>query len=66
MNNYATVSTLAVAVKQPVTLNPQPRPAPTRVLKLALDVHLQEHVMAMQYDGSSPKPPQRFKPKDFP
>jgi transposase len=36
------------------------------VLKLALDVHLQEHVVAMQYDGSAPKPPQRFKPKDFP
>ena len=42
------------------------KPAPARVLKLALDVHLQEHVVAMQYDGSAPKPPQRFKPKDFP
>lgn len=34
-------------------------------LKLALDVHLQSYVVAMQYDGSSPKPPQRFSPKDF-
>jgi transposase len=61
------VSTPAVATVQPAThLNPQPQPAPARVLKLALDVHLQEHVVAMQYDGSAPKPPQRFKPKDFP
>ena len=35
------------------------------MLKLALDVHLLQHVVAMQYDGSSPKPPQRFTPKDF-
>jgi transposase len=67
MNNDNNVSTPAVAATQPVThSNPQPQPAPARVLKLALDVHLQEHVVAMQYDGSSPKPPQRFKPKDFP
>ena len=46
---------------QPAThLNPQPR-----VLKLALDVHLLHHVVALQYDGSRPKPPQRFTPKDF-
>ena len=32
------------------------------VLKVALDVHLAWHVAAMQYDGSSPKPPQRFTP----
>jgi hypothetical protein len=65
MNTNTDGSTPAVAATQPVThLNPQP--APVRVLKLALDVHLQEHVVAMQYDGSAPKPPQRFKPKDFP
>jgi hypothetical protein len=34
------------------------------VLKLALDVHLLQHVVAMQYNGS-PKPLQRFTPKDF-
>jgi len=34
-------------------------------LKLAVDVHLLQHVVAMQYDGSSPKPPQRFTPKNF-
>jgi transposase len=34
-------------------------------LKLALDVHLLQHVVAMQYDGSSPMPPQRFTPKNF-
>jgi transposase len=62
MNNYLTVSTPAVAATQPAT-HLKSQPAPTRVLKLALDVHLQEHVVAMQYDGSSPKPPQRFKPK---
>jgi hypothetical protein len=32
------------------------------VLKVALDVHLAWHVAAIQYDGSSPKPPQRFTP----
>ncbi len=46
---------------QPVT-----NVSPSRgVLKLALDVHLLEHVVAMQYEGSSPKPPQRFRPKDL-
>jgi hypothetical protein len=66
MNTNTVVSTLAVAATQPVThLNSQPQPVVARVLKLALDVHLLEHVVAMQYDGSGPKPPQRFKPKDF-
>ena len=35
------------------------------LLKVALDVHLAWYVIAMQEDGSSPKPPQRFKPADF-
>jgi transposase len=35
------------------------------LLKIALDVHLAGHVVALQEDGSSPKPPQRFKPSDF-
>ena len=57
------VSTSAVAVTQPVNhLQPQPQ---VRTLKLALDVHLAQHVVAMQYDGEFPKPPQRFTPKDF-
>ena len=64
MNTDKNVSTPAVAATQPVT-HPVSQSQP-RVLKLALDVHLLEHVVAMQYDGSSPKPPQRFKPKDFP
>ena len=51
------VSTPAVANVQPVNHPTQPR-----LLKLALDVHLAQHVVAMQYDGSSPKPPQRFTP----
>ena len=60
-NNNA--STPAVATAQPVN---QPATQPqVRTLKLALDVHLLQHVVAMQYDGSSPKPPQRFRPKDF-
>ena len=57
------VSTPAVAATQPVNhLPPQPQP---RTLKLALDVHLVQHVVAMQYDGEFPKPPQRFYPKDL-
>ena len=52
------VSTPAVANVQPVNHASQPRS-----LKLALDVHLAQHVVAMQYDGSSPKPPQRFTPQ---
>ena len=52
------VSTPAVAATQPVNhLQSQPR-----TLKLALDVHLAQHVVAMQYDGEFPKPPQRFSP----
>ena len=67
MNNYDCVSTPAVAAPQPVTHpNPQLQPPAVRALKLALDVPLQEHVVALQYDGRAPKPPQRFKPKDFP
>jgi transposase len=50
------ITTPAVAAKQPV--NHQPR-----TLKLALDVHLLQHVVAIQYEGSSPKPPQRFTPQ---
>jgi transposase len=62
MNNNI-VSTPAVAATQPVNhLQPQPH---CRTLKLALDVHLKQHVVAMQYDGECPKPPQRFTPKDF-
>jgi transposase len=66
MNYHKIVSTPAVAAAQPVThLRPQLQPESARVLKLALDVPLLQHVVAMQYDGSSPKPPQRFTPKDF-
>jgi transposase len=54
------VFTPAVASVQPVNHQPQPR-----TLKLALDVHLKAHVVAMQYDGEFPKPPQRFTPQDF-
>jgi transposase len=60
MNNHNSVSTPAVAKVQPVN-----HPTQTRTLKLALDVHLLQHVVAMQYDGQAPKPPQRFKPQDF-
>jgi len=56
-------STPAVAPKQPV-IHPTPQ-AQRGTLKLALDVHLAWHVVAMQYDGATPKPPQRFTPKDF-
>jgi hypothetical protein len=57
-NNKST--TPAVAAAQPVNHQTQ-----TRTLKLALDVHLLQHVVAMQYDGEFPKPPQRFTPKEF-
>jgi hypothetical protein len=56
MNIHNTVSTPAVAVLQPV--NNQPKP----LLKIAIDAHLAWHVIAVQEDGSSPKPPQRFQP----
>ena len=54
------VSTPAVAKEQPVNHQLQ-----TRTLKLALDVHLLQHVVAMQFDGQAPKPPQRFPPQDL-
>jgi transposase len=41
------------------------RPQPKPLLKIALDVHLSWHVMAVQEEGTNPKPPQRFKPADF-
>jgi len=49
------------------TNTPTPTQAPRNLqskplLKVALDVHLAWHVAAFQYDGSSPKPPQRFSP----
>jgi transposase len=55
-----TISTPAVAPKQSVNHQTQ-----TRTLKLALDVHLHQHVVAMQFDGEFPKPPQRFEPRAF-
>jgi transposase len=58
--NHTILSTPAVAQVQPVN-----HPTQTRTLKLALDVNLHQHVVAMQYDGQAPKPPQRFGPKDF-
>jgi len=51
-------STPAVAARQPVN-HLQP------LLKIALDVHLAWYVVALQEDGASPKPPQRFQPADF-
>jgi transposase len=60
MIHNKTINTPAVAPVQPVNHPTQPR-----TLKLALDVHLQTHVVAMQYDGQAPKPPQRFHPKDL-
>ena len=53
-----TITTSAVAARQPVNHPVQP----ARRLKVALDVHLAWHVAACQYEGSSPKPPQRFSP----
>jgi hypothetical protein len=56
MTIHNSSTTPAVAHTQPV--NPP-------LLKIALDVHLAWHVVALQEDGSSPKPPRRFKPADF-
>ncbi len=53
-------STPAVALRQPVN-HPQPKP----LLKIAIDAHLAWHVIAFQEEGSSPKPPQRFRPADL-
>jgi transposase len=57
MNIHKTVSTPAVAATQPVNNIPL-KP----LLKIAIDAHLAWHVIAMQEEGSSPKPPQRFSP----
>lgn len=54
---HTTSFTPAVAAVQP-----ENQPIQPRTLKLALDVHLHQHVAAMQYEGGSPKPPQRFTP----
>ena len=60
MNYHKTVSTAAVALAQPVN-----HPSRQPVLKVAIDAHLAWHVIALQEEGSSPKPPQRFKPADL-
>jgi transposase len=58
MKHNESIPTPAVASVQPVNHSvPQ-----SRTLKVALDVHLAWHVAALQYDGSHPKPPQRFSP----
>jgi transposase len=44
---------------------PQPQVQPQPLLKVALDVHLQSYVVALQEEGSHPKPPQRFRPAAF-
>jgi len=54
------LSTPAAAVRQPVN-HPSIKP----LLKIAIDAHLAWHVIAIQEDGSSPKPPQRFRPADL-
>src|SRR5580698_744969 len=64
MNNKS-VSTPAVAFVQPVNhTQAQPQPS-SRTLKVALDVHLAQYTVAMPYDGRTPKPTQRFTPKNF-
>jgi transposase len=60
MNNHNTVST-GVACATQTQVQPQLKP----LLKVALDVHLALYVVAVQEEGSHPKPPQRFKPADF-
>jgi transposase len=60
MKHNDTSTTAAVASTQPVN-----HLAQARTLKLALDVQLLHRVVAMQCEGTSPKPPQRFSPQDF-
>lgn len=56
MKNCTCVSDWAVAGRQ---LPDKP------LLKIALDVHLAWHIIALQEEGGSLKPPQRFRPSDF-
>ena len=60
MTNDNTAATTIASLQPATHLN-----HPVRVLKLGLDVYLLQHVVAIQYDGSRPKPPQRLTPKDF-
>src|SRR5271168_4833438 len=54
--------------KQP---QPQPQtpaaaaPCKAQTIKLGVDVHLGLYVVVRVIDGSTPQPPQRFKPMDF-
>lgn len=38
---------------------------PYRLIKLGVDVHLREYVVARQLDGTAPQPAQRFSPEGF-
>ena len=59
MHNNIVSSNVASATQTQV------QPALKPLLKVALDVHLLCYVVAVQEEGSHPKPPLRFKPADF-
>ena len=44
---------------------PAPAPHKARTIKLGVDVHLDVYVVVRIIDGTTPQPPQRFKPGDF-
>ena len=43
----------------------EPAPRNARTIKLGVDVHLDVYVVVHIIDGTTPQPPQRFKPRDF-
>src|SRR5580704_12894632 len=42
-----------------------PMPNKARTIKLGVDIHLDVYVVVRIIDGTTPQPPQRFKPRDF-
>jgi len=59
MNNNTFFTGVAAATQTQVPSELKP------LLKVAIDVHLALYVVALQEEGTHPKPPQRFKPADF-
>ena len=53
------------ARQQTVTTAAPQGPKPHRVIKLGVDVHWRQYVVARQIDSSAPQPPQRFTPEEF-
>ena len=64
-NNPQSTPPATAATATPATATAGEGVKPHRLIKLGVDVHWREHVVARQIDGTSPQPAQRFAPEAF-